>query len=73
MLFNAVLVSALATAAFAANTDKLAKMSLNQVFGVVGRQDAGYAPTQHLCGSGDTCQVACGADTAECPSTDGGL
>jgi len=53
--------------------NQLAKMSLNQAFGLVGRQDAGYAPTQHDCGPGDTCAVACGADHAQCPSSDGDI
>jgi len=54
--------------------NKLAKMSVHEIFGLAGRQDAGYAPTQNYCnGPGDTCQTACGPDSVQCPSTDGGV
>jgi len=53
---------------------KLAKMSAHEIFGLAARQDAGYAPSQNLCnGPGDTCETACGADSVQCPSTDGGV
>jgi len=80
MLSNTLFISSLIATALAAAgpmadpmPHQLAKMSFNQAFGIVGRQDSGYAPQQYQCGSGDTCQEACGADTEECPSTDGDL
>jgi len=79
LLKNLVISSLVATTIAVANPKakpmpyKLAKMSLNQAFGLVGRQDNGYAPSQTFCGKGDDCPTACGADTTQCPSTDGGI
>jgi len=56
-----------------ARNNKLAKMSVHEIFGLSGRQASGYAPSQTFCnGSGDTCETACGAGSEQCPSTDGG-
>jgi hypothetical protein len=35
---------------------------------IVKRQ--GYTPETEWCGTGDTCEVACGAGKVECPSKD---
>ncbi|RFU32696.1 hypothetical protein B7463_g3654, partial [Scytalidium lignicola] len=77
MLFNTLATSSflVATAYAAAQPYKLvdARMSLHQVFGLVGRQDPGYSPTQNLCGPGDTCAEACGPTTVQCPTSDGSI
>ena len=52
---------------------KLAMMSVNEAFGLVGRQSNGYAPSSIFCGKGNDCQSACGTSTAQCASTDGRL
>jgi len=79
MLFNTLAASSLLVASALAVAEpkanpmpyKLAKMSVHEIFGLAGRQNAGYAPTQNLCdGPGDTCATACGADSVQCPSTD---
>lgn len=85
MLFNTLATSSLliASALAVANPKpmpyklekktKLVKMSVHEIFGISGRQDSGYAPTQNFCnGPGDTCETACGADSVQCPSTDSG-
>jgi len=79
MLLNTFTITSLfiATALGAAEPKampyKLAKMSFNEAFGLVGRQNAGYAPTQTYCSAGTDCPTACGANTVQCPSTDGDL
>jgi hypothetical protein len=40
-------------------------------FGAMMKRQAGYYPTTHLCGSGDTCAEACGATYEQCPSSSG--
>lgn len=52
---------------------KLGKMSINQAFGLMARQDQGYQPTQTECGPGADCPSACGADTVQCASSDDNL
>ena len=80
MLLKKLIVSSLIATAVAMASPKaapmphrLVKMSPNQAFGLLGRQENGYAPSQNLCGEGDDCPTACGADTTQCPSTDGDL
>jgi len=81
MHFNTLATSSVLIAAVLAAAEpapqlmpyKLAKMSLNQAFGLMGRQASGYAPTQTFCGAGDDCPTACGAGTAQCASNDGDL
>lgn len=71
--------SALAVLAFAAHASAseampykpLMRMSVRQMFGLVRRQDdAGYQPTQAVCGTGNTCAEACGAGYEACTSSD---
>ncbi|KAK1771669.1 hypothetical protein QBC33DRAFT_554831 [Phialemonium atrogriseum] len=71
--------SALAVLAFAAHASAseampykpLMRMSVRQMFGLVRRQDdAGYQPTQAVCGTGNTCAEACGAGYEACSSSD---
>ncbi|KAI0888983.1 uncharacterized protein GGS22DRAFT_65616 [Annulohypoxylon maeteangense] len=50
---------------------KLAQMSAKSIFGLDRRDDGGYSPEQQFCGSGDTCDEACGKGFAQCPSKDG--
>jgi hypothetical protein len=77
MLVKSLAVYAVFIATVLANAEpapfKLGKMSLNQVFGLAGRQSQGYQPTQTICGEGETCPEACGANTAQCASNDGEL
>ena len=79
MLFNTLSVSSILVASVLAAAEpkampyKLAKMSLNEAFGLVGRQNSGYAPTSTLCGPGADCPTSCGAQTVQCPSNDGDL
>ncbi|ORY00102.1 hypothetical protein BCR34DRAFT_494877 [Clohesyomyces aquaticus] len=40
-------------------------------FGAMQKRQAGYYPTTHICGVGDTCQEACGPDSVQCPSNEG--
>jgi len=84
MLFNALAASSLLIASALAAAEpraqpmpykleksKLVKMSAHEIFGLAGRQDNGYAPTQSYCnGPGDTCESACGPGNVQCPSTD---
>jgi len=76
MLFNTFAISsvfvACALAAAEPKPYKLGKMSMNQAFGLMRRQ-AGYQPTQTLCGPGADCASSCGAGYAQCASTDGDL
>jgi hypothetical protein len=77
MLTKSVSVLVLLTVAGQAAASKpapyqpLAKMSVNQLFGIGRRQSAGYQPTQTQCGSGATCAEACGAGFVQCASDDG--
>ncbi|KAH8820512.1 hypothetical protein F5884DRAFT_52395 [Xylogone sp. PMI_703] len=75
MMFKALITSSLlvATTYAAAKPYKLieARMPLERAFGLMGRQDAGYPPSQSLCGSGDTCAEACGPTYVQCPSNEG--
>jgi len=85
MLFNTLVASSLLAASALATAEpntqpmpykleksKLMKMSVHEIFGLAGRQDNGYAPTQSYCnGPGDTCESACGPGNVQCPSTDG--
>lgn len=50
---------------------KLARMSVNTMFGLNRRQTEGYSPEQQFCGSGNTCAEACGTGFAQCDSNDG--
>ena len=45
-------------------------MSVREMFGIVGRDDSGYTPTQQYCGMGATCAEACGAGFDQCASKD---
>ncbi|KAK0715044.1 hypothetical protein B0H67DRAFT_644837 [Lasiosphaeris hirsuta] len=71
-------LSALAFLAFAANAaaepmpykPQIMKMSVHDLFGVVRRQTPGYQPTQAVCGTGNTCEEACGAGYQTCASKD---
>lgn len=72
-------VSALAAIAFAATVSadlkpykpQLMKMSTHQMFGLGRRQDTtGYQPTQAVCGTGATCEEACGGGFTPCASKD---
>lgn len=72
-------ISALAVLAFAAQAiaepkpykPMLMKSSVRDLFGVVRRQDTpGYQPSQAVCGTGATCEAACGAGYQTCASTD---
>ncbi|KAK3936284.1 hypothetical protein QBC46DRAFT_32966 [Diplogelasinospora grovesii] len=73
-------ISLLAVFAFAATAaaepvpykpQQLHKMSVREMFGVVRRQgSSGYQPTQSVCGTGNTCEEACGAGYTTCASQD---
>ncbi|KAK3353438.1 hypothetical protein B0T25DRAFT_631920 [Lasiosphaeria hispida] len=71
-------LSALAFLAFAAHAaaepmpykPHVMKMSVRDLFGVVRRQTPGYQPTQAVCGTGNTCEEACGAGFETCASKD---
>jgi len=72
-------ISALAALAFAANVAaepvpykaQLHKTSARQLFGAVRRQDnPGYQPELAVCGTGNTCEDACGAGYQTCASKD---
>ncbi len=71
-------VAALAALTFAAGVaaepmpyrPNMMKTSARDLFGVVRRQDAGYQPTQTVCGTGATCAEACGAGYTTCASSD---
>jgi hypothetical protein len=78
MLFQASTAAALlAIASHAVATEQkmpykpIVKMSVHQMFGLGGRQASGYQPTQTICGTGTTCQEACGSDFQQCSSNDG--
>ncbi len=47
---------------------RLGKVYLNDAFGVIDKRQAGYAPTQTYCNTGDTCAVACGPTYIQCVS-----
>jgi len=64
--------SALAVAAPAPTPYSIGAMSFNNAFGLAKRQ-AGYQPTQTLCGPGTDCASSCGAGYVQCDSTDGDL
>jgi hypothetical protein len=64
--------SALAVAAPAPTPYRIGAMSFNNAFGLAKRQ-AGYQPTQTLCGPGTDCASSCGAGYVQCDSTDGDL
>lgn len=72
-------ITALATLAFALNVaaepqpykPQLMKMSTRQLFAIGRRQDTpGYQPAQAVCGTGATCEDACGNGYTTCSSTD---
>ncbi|KAK4226793.1 hypothetical protein QBC38DRAFT_479672 [Podospora fimiseda] len=46
------------------------KMSTRQLFGVVRREEPGYQPESAVCGSGNTCEEACGTGYQTCASID---
>ncbi|KAK3997381.1 hypothetical protein QBC44DRAFT_93988 [Cladorrhinum sp. PSN332] len=46
------------------------KMSTRQLFGVVRREEPGYQPESAVCGSGNTCEEACGSGYQTCASVD---
>jgi hypothetical protein len=78
MLFKASAAAALLALASQVSADApkmpykpIVKMSVHQMFGLNARQASGYQPTQQICGTGTTCQTACGPDFQQCPSTDG--
>lgn len=50
---------------------EFARMSTRDILGLQRRAIEGYAPTEQLCGSGDTCAEACGKGFRQCASTDG--
>jgi hypothetical protein len=74
MLFSTFVISSVFVASAVAAAEpapyKLGKMSMNQAFGLMRRQ-AGYQPTQTICGSGPDCASSCGAGTSQCASSDG--
>ncbi|GAP86378.1 putative prp 4 c domain-containing protein [Rosellinia necatrix] len=49
---------------------KFARMSTRDIFGLNRRAVEGYAPTEQLCGAGDTCAQACGKGFRQCASKD---
>jgi hypothetical protein len=72
-------IAALAALAFAANVaaeprpykPNMMKTSARDLFGVVRRQEnPGYQPEQAVCGTGKTCEEACGAGYTTCASSD---
>ena len=48
----------------------LARMSTRNIIGLHRRDLEGYAPTELLCGEGDTCAEACGKGFDKCNSND---
>ncbi|KAH8786658.1 hypothetical protein BGZ57DRAFT_950725 [Hyaloscypha finlandica] len=74
MLFSTFVISSVFVASAVAAAEpapyKLGKMSMNQAFGLMRRQ-AGYQPTQTICGPGPDCASSCGAGTSQCASSDG--
>jgi len=76
MLFSTLAASSLFVVAALGSPEpapyKLGSMSLNRAFGLDKRQ-SGYQPTQTICGTGDTCAIACGATYETCASNDGNL
>jgi len=48
-------------------------MSAREIFGLAGRDNGGYQPSQSYCGQGATCSEACGAGYATCPSSDNAI
>jgi hypothetical protein len=78
MLFRASAAAALLAVASHVSAEEqqmpykpIVKMSVHQMFGIGARQASGYQPTSTLCGTGDTCQDACGPTFNTCASTDG--
>jgi hypothetical protein len=67
-----LLLAASALAAAEPAPYKLGAIPNNQLFGVVKRQQGtqtyGYQPTTTPCNYGDTCAIACGAGSVQCPS-----
>lgn len=74
------ITTALAALAFASNVAavglqpykvQVVKMSSRQLFGVARRADEpGYQPEQAVCGTGNTCEEACGSGYTTCSSGD---
>ncbi|KAI1302975.1 hypothetical protein F5Y03DRAFT_193150 [Xylaria venustula] len=48
----------------------LARMSTRNIIGFHRRDLEGYAPTEQICGDGDTCAEACGKGFTQCHSKD---
>ncbi|KAK4160760.1 hypothetical protein QBC43DRAFT_219162 [Cladorrhinum sp. PSN259] len=46
------------------------KMSSRQLFGVMRRDEPGYQPESATCGTGNTCEEACGSGYQTCASVD---
>ncbi|KAK4189742.1 hypothetical protein QBC35DRAFT_128170 [Podospora australis] len=72
-------ITALAALAFAVSVaaepqpykPQLMKMSTRQLFAIGRRQDTpGYQPEQAVCGTGSTCEEACGSGYTTCSSSD---
>jgi hypothetical protein len=65
-------IAALASQAVAEATYKMA-LHPHQIFGIVKRQETGYAPNETFCGMGTSCAEACGAGYIVCASQDSSI
>jgi len=63
MLAKTLIIAALSTAVLSAQF-----YSPADTFGGMMKRQEGYHPTTTPCGTGDTCEEACGAETRQCPS-----
>jgi hypothetical protein len=75
MHFKPATIAAIAALASQVVAEATYKMALHphQIFGIVKRQETGYAPNETFCGMGTSCAEACGAGYIVCASGDSSI